>query len=288
MDDKILFPIKNEYTANVENIALSLFTYNRCINPSERVDSTLHVHPFSEIFSCTEGKVYIHTDSQIITLNPGDIAIVPSGIHHDKLEDENDDKGWCSFLFKITKKARKNTSDLFSMFTPILSAKSILTARNVIDICKELADIENIDESYVPALRFTTLLTKLVTSGLTSVTEGFDLSNRQDGFEDLDRLVKLDHILNHYYTSNITSAQVAEILFISQRQLSRTILKRYGAPFKQILLDRRLTVAENLLLKTDKKICDISREIGFPSLTAFHHAFKNRHGMTPLEYRKTH
>ena len=54
----------------------------------------------------------------------------------------------------------------------------------------------------------------------------------------------------------------------------------------QYLLNHRLTIAENLLVLTDKQITDIALETGFTSAISFTVNFKNKYGISPSEYRK--
>ena len=55
--------------------------------------------------------------------------------------------------------------------------------------------------------------------------------------------------------------------------------------FHKVLLSKRILVAEQMLEKSDIKIDEISRSVGFHSPDIFYREFKKKHGMTPREYR---
>lgn len=61
--------------------------------------------------------------------------------------------------------------------------------------------------------------------------------------------------------------------------------KMYGVSPKQYLLDKRMSLAKQQLLETDKKVTDIARDSGFSSLYYFSKAFKATTGTSPRAFR---
>jgi AraC-like DNA-binding protein/mannose-6-phosphate isomerase-like protein (cupin superfamily) len=68
-------------------------------------------------------------------------------------------------------------------------------------------------------------------------------------------------------------------------QLSRMISRQTGKSFKELLLNRRLAQAEFLLRATTTPVEEIIPAIGYENTSYFYRVFKERHGMTPREYR---
>ena len=68
--------------------------------------------------------------------------------------------------------------------------------------------------------------------------------------------------------------------------LSNTIKKRTGRNFQEILLERRLIQATELLKSTDFTMDIIAIESGFPSTSYFFRQFKKHYKCTPKVYRK--
>lgn len=73
---------------------------------------------------------------------------------------------------------------------------------------------------------------------------------------------------------------------ISGRRLTDIFKDEYGMTPKAYADKLRLEEAKRLLRDTDKKIIDIAYAVGFESLSAFYHFFKQEICMTPSAYRK--
>ena len=89
----------------------------------------------------------------------------------------------------------------------------------------------------------------------------------------------------HNFKDDITLDIVAEELHLSKYYISRLINKRLGQNFNEYINNLRISEACNLLRVTDKKIADISEDVGFGTIRSFNRAFKLIMGMSPAEYR---
>ncbi|MBE6726742.1 MAG: AraC family transcriptional regulator [Ruminococcaceae bacterium] len=101
-------------------------------------------------------------------------------------------------------------------------------------------------------------------------------------------------ILDDYFDLVFTSAgerlsigELADKLRVSTRHVSRILQREYGMTFSQKLNETRMKCAEDLLLHTDLPIPEVSAKCG---MTAAYltRCFKERFGITPIRYRKTH
>ncbi len=80
--------------------------------------------------------------------------------------------------------------------------------------------------------------------------------------------------------------QVAQAANVSERTLARRFAEEAGMTWRQYLHRARLIRAMELLADADHKIIDIAYGVGFTSLSAFNHAFRDFAGETPSSYRK--
>ena len=99
-------------------------------------------------------------------------------------------------------------------------------------------------------------------------------------------MVKLDIMIANRYLQKFTASDYANELFISTRQLDRIAIKRYGKSIHQLIVDRRFTLAEQLLSTTDLTVEDIASRSGFSSSASLYREFKKRKGVTPAVFRK--
>ncbi|MBK5373677.1 MULTISPECIES: AraC family transcriptional regulator [unclassified Pseudomonas] len=79
---------------------------------------------------------------------------------------------------------------------------------------------------------------------------------------------------------------LASQLAISPRTLQRKLAVE-GENFNQVLENLRMELADHYLRRTDSSIMDIALLLGFSQASSFSHAFRQAHGISPAEYRKT-
>ncbi|MBB3112306.1 AraC-like DNA-binding protein [Paenibacillus phyllosphaerae] len=88
-----------------------------------------------------------------------------------------------------------------------------------------------------------------------------------------------------HYAEGITIEHVAASVGIDRSHFTKTFRKRYEIPPMQYMLQLRMNEAQLLLTRTDYKLADIARSVGYPDLFSFSKAFKKRIGMPPQDYR---
>lgn len=93
-----------------------------------------------------------------------------------------------------------------------------------------------------------------------------------------------DYIETCYQHATLTD--LAEKLGFSPAYLCRWIRKYYGATFKQLLSQKRFSVATDLLLTTSIPIHRIIDTVGYENSSYFHKEFKKRYGRTPKAVRE--
>ena len=84
----------------------------------------------------------------------------------------------------------------------------------------------------------------------------------------------------------LSPGELAAILHVTPRQVSRILRKHYGQTFAELLNRTRVRYAEHLLLTTDLTVGQISAKCGV-SDTYLIRIFQNSRGVSPLRYRKS-
>ncbi|MBR7132162.1 MAG: AraC family transcriptional regulator [Clostridia bacterium] len=98
----------------------------------------------------------------------------------------------------------------------------------------------------------------------------------------------LQSVLNYCsqnFSSELTLDTVADALHISKYHISHLLNNKLGIGFNYYLNTVRINAACDLLEDTDKKIADISEEVGFGSIRSFNRAFSQIMNISPLRYR---
>lgn len=94
----------------------------------------------------------------------------------------------------------------------------------------------------------------------------------------------LQEIHHHYQDASLSA--LADRYAVSLAYLSRTIKAQTGSTFKELLRDRRLERAAELLTATSLPLADILPMLGYDNSSYFHRIFRDRYGCTPREYRE--
>ena len=85
---------------------------------------------------------------------------------------------------------------------------------------------------------------------------------------------------------NVTLKDLAQVLYLSPKQVSRIIRKEYGCSFPALLNQHKLMTACMLLKYTDLPASQIATEVGYTYENYFFAQFKRAYGLTPLQYRQ--
>ncbi|MBO7663365.1 MAG: helix-turn-helix transcriptional regulator [Clostridia bacterium] len=91
--------------------------------------------------------------------------------------------------------------------------------------------------------------------------------------------------INSRYQEEITLDDVADFAGFSRYYFSRSFKKQTGYSFKEYLIQKRLQVAMDLLIRTSRPMRDIAIESGFGSIATFNRVFREKKGCTPTQYR---
>ena len=87
------------------------------------------------------------------------------------------------------------------------------------------------------------------------------------------------------FTTDITLEDISNTLHISKCHISRLFNEKLGINFNSYINMLRINKACDLLENTNKKITDISGEVGFGSIRSFNRAFSQTLNTSPLKYR---
>lgn len=88
------------------------------------------------------------------------------------------------------------------------------------------------------------------------------------------------------YAKNIGLTDIAEVVELSESYLSKLFVSETGETFIHYLTRFRITKACDLLEKSNMKVYEVAKEIGYDNVEHFSRVFKKTMGLSPLEYKK--
>ena len=129
-------------------------------------------------------------------------------------------------------------------------------------------------------LKFKELLLNIITTGSNRELTAYFYKLAQEGMDDLQ------DIMDNNCLYNLQLHEYARLCHRSLSSFKRDFQAVYGIPPGRWLLEKRLEVARDLLLNTDKPVLDVVIESGFKNNAHFDRVFKKHFGVQPLRFRK--
>jgi xylan 1,4-beta-xylosidase len=101
-----------------------------------------------------------------------------------------------------------------------------------------------------------------------------------------NRALKIKQYINKNYRYPISIQDLAKHINLTPQYVSRFIKAQLGMNFTDYIKEIRLKKSVKTLITTEETATAISFANGFPNMTAFNEAFKEKYHTTPLKYRK--
>jgi two-component system response regulator YesN len=99
-------------------------------------------------------------------------------------------------------------------------------------------------------------------------------------------ITRVIDIIKRNYSQDISLNSVAEELNLNPAYISRLFKQITGQPFVDVLKKARIERSKELLVQSDLKINEISKQVGYSNSYYFIKVFKDMMGLTPGEYKK--
>lgn len=230
-----------------------------------------HLHKEIEMIYVKKGSAVAYIDNKSVKITEGDILMVfPNQIHYYL----NSDIGEYYVLIF-------NTDILFGIkdifYNKLLKNSVINGTRNAeVEslLIKTFNQSGNFSETFI--VGYLNQIIALILSKKTLITR--TKSNNHT-------LQNIFEYCANNYTENITLDTVANELHLNKYHISHLVNDQLGMSFSNCINTFRINKSCDLLSETDKKISDISEEVGFGSIRTFNRAFMEIMNLTPLEYR---
>ena len=104
-----------------------------------------------------------------------------------------------------------------------------------------------------------------------------------------DLIIKIVEYVDESYSEyNMSLNLLADKFGLSVPYLSKIFKAYTKKTFTDYLIEIRIKKASEMLTSTNKKVNEISEEVGYPNPSSFIRIFKKYHYMTPIDYRNRH
>lgn len=85
---------------------------------------------------------------------------------------------------------------------------------------------------------------------------------------------------------NLTIDEICKKAHLSKFHFCRLFKNTTGRTVMEYVLETRIVMAKNMLLNEKLSVTEISNRCGFSSISYFSRVFKEKTGVTPLDYKK--
>ncbi|MGP1414286.1 MAG: helix-turn-helix domain-containing protein [Bacillales bacterium] len=117
------------------------------------------------------------------------------------------------------------------------------------------------------------------------IQNSFDKKEKNDSFEFAQGQSILNYIYSHS-ASMLSLEKLSKVFFMSESSVAKYINDITGTSFVNLLNDIRIEKAIEYLVHTDLGLNDIASILGFVDSSHISKHFKNKTGISPIEYRK--
>ena len=217
------------------------------------------------------GKGYINCDGKEYKVSSGCVYLLQPGMKHKYGSDKKDpyEKIWINFFSGIF-------ANIFAVYG--LSDRCVFPDSGCEQYFEELLSVaQQSFQNEEVYLKISEILFKIV----IKLAEGIE---HQENTSYVANLVK--EVLDNSIYRRTTVKELAEEINFSKSQMTREFRKYYGTTPYKYLLDRKITIAKQLLISTNMHVQEISEALGFVDAYYFSDIFKTKTGLSPLNFRK--
>ncbi|RVT58355.1 AraC family transcriptional regulator [Niallia taxi] len=258
------------------------------------IDFPKHRHNYIEINYVVKGKLKQKVDNDSITLKKGELLFLNQHIEHE-IEACGDDDLIINFIIQPL---------FFQFIFQYLNGENIITeflinslfnhTQNGQYLYYSVSEVEEIQELVEKIIKEETdgslmaeskmkLYMGLLLIELVKNTDKIT-KNQSASSQHFIVVESLKYIEEHY--RNGTLQELAQHLLQSSSSLSKNIKKATGFTFKDLIQEKRLMKAKELLETTDFSVRTVVEEVGYDNISYFYRIFKEKYKKTPKELRK--
>jgi AraC-like DNA-binding protein len=225
-----------------------------------------------------EGKGYLHTETKSYELTRGQGFLYGPGLRQNYQSDSSDPWSirWVHFYGAHLEELLNGKG----LDEPWLFGLSRLAPiETLMEKLLELGRNYQVDDEHNVAATLYELLTRLQTTA-TQLNVPANLS--------AEKLRTAANYVRAHSHEPVTLEEAAAVAGYSPHHFSRTFSAAFGMSFPDFLLEARLLHAKRLLSTTGLPVKTVALDVGFSQTSYFGRCFREREGMTPLEFRNLH
>ncbi len=242
--------------------------------------STLHTHPFTELFYVVDGKGEFNIQGQRFPVKANDFVIINPQVEHTELSSPDEPLEY--IVLGINGLS-------FSNLTPVSEGGHPFSFFNLRDEQKDILRYLNamVQEATSQSMSYELVCHNLLEILLIKILrhQHFDLEVGKQSKATKD-ISFIKHYLETYYHESIQLEDLASMTHLSRFYISHSFKKEIGMSPMEYLIDIRIKESKILLRTTNYSISQVADIVGFTTPTYFSKQFRKSTGISPTDYRE--
>ncbi len=242
--------------------------------------STLHTHPFTELFYVVDGKGEFNIQGQRFPVKPNDFVIINPQVEHTELSSPDEPLEYIVLGIRGLS---------FSNLTPVSEGGHPFSFFNLRDEQKDILRYLNamVQEATSQSMSYELVCHNLLEILLIKILrhQHFDLEVGKQSKATKD-ISFIKHYLETYYHESIQLEDLASMTHLSRFYISHSFKKEIGMSPMEYLIDIRIKESKILLRTTNYSISQVADIVGFTTPTYFSKQFRKSTGISPTDYRE--
>ena len=265
--------------SDIKNLSFQLDSITKSKYDSDW-HSTLHTHPFTELFYVVDGKGEFIIQQQRFAVKANDFVIINPHVEHTEVSSSEDPLEYIVVGIQGVSFSNLTTQDQanqpFSFFNLRDEQKDILRYLNVM-----------VQEATNQAMSYELVCHNLLEILLIKILrhQHFELEVDSKNKTSKD-IAFIKHYLKTYYRESIQLEDLASMTHLSRFYISHSFKKDVGLSPMEYLMTIRIKESKILLRTTNYSVSQIADIVGFTTPTYFSKQFRKVTGISPSDYRE--